>query len=863
MNITQKLPEFSTLYSEKNLKDWRLPAFAEMDPAEGIFRQPYIKWSSLPKKMNDNQEVDLYFVCADVLEIDADVNISTGTFLFARRIVLKNQAKLLVHHEYKLTSLLIVTNQITDGNGDDVKLPLVQISSEGDQHPTEIYVNSVEQDLTVFEISQGENILKRYPVSEIDPAYLLQGQPLRMFLQSELHLGILLMNKYQLESIHQFDFVGAVAASNPETQIMAGEARALAVMLRSTQAISKNALLVPLLDYTIYAASAASALSVLEMRQYQYSRLLDNANNLEQWQENAELMFNVGDEEKNLTRELLLKAEKTCRQMEEARAIAARQVAAIQVSLIYKRGDFEYGVEMRKEDLIKKDIFEIILGGVKILGEIGTLVATGPAAIGDLAKTAGNTAASLIKVGASIAESAINGIRPYSPANFNLEEGELQDMQEIIDGKSPKPAPVLPEPNVDDIINGFKTVDGKALKAAEKARSKAVATQKEKTDQFISSVKNVAGAGKEIADAAIDIANVIKQAAEMEAASQQALLAINKEVDKSFSDIAPRGLDMVTGGSQEWDKLSLLVKKFFNEVPNDVGGKVAFEQEYDRLIIGAQAMCQARLALAKANSDLAEAMIRYNSAEKTTKLYKDRLVTLKENVTTDKSLQQLAFNKILDAKRTVYLYMEAYRRAFIYFTLHPEKAPALPDLSSSYDSITVAVKNISNARLGDEAIGNAPKNMNKIKYRIDGDMLTEEFRQKGVLQFKIEPNDQLFDGHCRIRINEMEVYLEGYKGESTFIIALTNNGVYSDLDFGGLKRNFVMAKYKSLTSHDPKDPSSGFSGSDADRFKDEFSSRTPFSTWTIVFSNANKGPMDLSQVSAVIVVYSGVYSDTP
>ena len=75
-----------------------------------------------------------------------------------------------------------------------------------------------------------------------------------------------------------------------------------------------------------------------------------------------------------------------------------------------------------------------------------------------------------------------------------------------------------------------------------------------------------AGEGaKKIFDAAMNIVAIAEKARKMEATSREILDTADQAIKKGFASSVLEGLDVVTGGQQEWDALEVEVKYIFEK----------------------------------------------------------------------------------------------------------------------------------------------------------------------------------------------------------------------------------------------------------------------------------------------------------
>lgn len=843
---TNTTTQWPTLYSDTNVKKWGLPCHKDISPQKGIFQSLYLKWSDLPEFTENDGEVDLYYICCDVLDLDEIVDVITGTFIFARRIQVGKECGFILQESDFPSPFLCVTQEIVDKTtGKPIKLPITAVIGDGTvQKNFDFAANQHQQLVSVFEWEEGALSNKTYLSSALDPGYLIEGEPIRIYLRTIFQLATLLFADNPEISLRQLDYVAALAEASDETRSVCGEARSLATTLRSILAAPKNALLVPQLDHNVYADKAKACFDLLKLRQANWDAMQNNINNTEKWLESAKDSLHINKSEQNLNNLLFQQARDTRQQVLNARTIAARQIVASQIELIWKQEEFVAGVKNWEIDEKIKAVFNLVSGVVKILSQIPSIVATGPSLA---VMPAIQTATSLASLGAKALEAVGSKLKP-NPYGF-LEDLDLGNLLDDDDDNDDGGGDL----NEDD----FQNVSSDELDKLA-AKQKAIDGEREKAqNELVSAVKGVVEGGKEVADAVMRIMDVANQADQMERGSQQALLTTNTSVSTVFSSNSVQGIDVVSGGSQEWDNLSLALDNFFKKVPDAIPEKGPYQMELQRLIITGKVYSEARLALAKANAQLAEMLMRKETADKSVKIYEDRVEKLGSEIIKDTTILQLSYGKILDSKRSIYLAMEAYRRAFIYYTLVKDKeAPELPKLTDSVDQFALTVSKISGKLLDVTSLSKEPGGISPT-YTIPIENLDSSLKENGVFSYTFKLENPAFDKTYRIRLNNIQVFLEGLETKEEVIVSIVSSGGFNDKTADNGVRQFVSQPVRRLFKYDGKTHRPTMTGGIVPRYVNDFFKPTPFSTWTIEITGRENKKFDLSNVTGVKFSFIG------
>jgi len=374
-----------------------------------------------------------------------------------------------------------------------------------------------------------------------------------------------------------------------------------------------------------------------------------------------------------------------------------------------------------------------------------------------------------------------------------------------------------------------------------------------------------AGAGaKGIFDAAMNIAAIAARARAMEQSSQLVLKKIGTTVDKAFSSNILRGLDTVTGGQQEWETLAVTIEDTFDRFQDgllkSIDGGSDYRLAFRRLVICGRSLSQARLAVAKANLQLAELMLRRQAAERSVQIAQTRLEEIEDKAAAAETLAQFVFNTTLDSKRSVYLAMEAYQRAFRYFTLSDD-APPLPRITDTVDAFSKAVADISTKVLARERLSPAPQTMLERIFELTAPEILTDLKSNGSTSWTLATSDSAFRGFGRVRVDRVRVLADGIKPGAEVEIRIRTSGVYEDKIPKGNVRMFVSEPLSKTFVYrgDWKGGDVGIQidGDVARRYQDDFFSPTPFTTWTLSINGRGGSKIDLSALTGLKFYFRG------
>lgn len=840
MKSLNALEDWSILYAPKQLKEWQLPEVGRTQAAkqksleDGIFRELFLSWRDLPQKTPSGHDTPLWFLCCDVLDISKDIMIETTALVFARRIEVAEGAAIVCDRtEGNSPDIVIFAQEVVDkATGQPAALNLVTIGDDEVMHHGAFQPDPAQLGASGFVWSAQAETPESMSAAELEAAYFYEGEPLRLALTSLFQVATLLSTEKPALSISQFRWIASLAQASAETRDLAAQASAMAITMASIQAANGSALLVPQLDLDIYAERAAAFMTLLQQRSDQWdefqSRLLVGQN----WSNAAKDAIATRQNEKDLIDKLLAQAENTRTQAVYARDIAAKQIVTEKALVTERKIDFDFGIAAWKKDKTIDASVKLVLGVVKIFSQIPAIVAAGPQM----------AVMPAVEGAAGLAEVALNvGSQIMSSGTKLPKEIEMQTLGPY--GKA------VAKPKVDR-----EKQAALITKETQKERKQAQASL---TEGF----KTAGGGGKEVFDAAMSIVNIAQTAEQMEQQSRALLDSVSDSTATAFATYEVQGLDVVTGGEQEWDSLLLAIENTFEQISvlSEVSGGTAYRLEIRRLVIYGKALSQARLAMAQANAQLAEMKWRRIAAENAIAIAKNRLKQLADQTAFDEMFAQLIFGRLLDAKRSIYLAMEAYRRAFQYFALVDEaQSLQLPRITASVDEFDLAIAKISGKELKLQALSQQPQSM-KRNVVVDSPDLLEQLKSKGLVTWELEPDNSAFNSFGRVRFNVVRVFAEGLTTAADIKVEMATSGLYTDKVPGGSTRRFASKAMRRnfVYTNQGEALKILFDGDIAPRYEDDFFAPTPFTIWTLKIESQAGQPIDLSSVTKIRMEFQG------
>jgi hypothetical protein len=825
--------DFAKLYSAATVKAWRLPAAASADLANGSFRGLRLVWHDLPADEAGPLSAALRFVCCDVLVLDKNATIDRPTFVFARRIELRGDAGFVLDRTSQpdIDLTLFAQSVVDQKAGAPAVLSVTVVRETGGTAslaPDYSFKTDPDAGATGMVWQPGASAACAMAAKDIDPGHLSIGEPLWLALMTTFQVATLLSTQSPELSIAQLRWVASLGQAGSTTRDLADQANATAGTLQAAQAAGPNTVLVPRLDAMIYASASKELLTVLKVRERKWDGLLERMHNDKNWAADASVMLAETLNQDNLILKLEEQASQTRTQTMQALAVAIGQVVYARMQIRVREIEFQSGIERWKEKKILSEIFNILTGIVQLLAQIPAIVTVGPElAVLPAAEFIGSVGEYIVSRAKAIGTDP--GDYMDIPSLFGVEE----DVVPVVVGSKPTKA---------EIAHAKKLKDMQA--------------------DLVKGLKDAGAAGKAIYDSAMQILSITSTAERLQRTSQAIYGSIDGAVGSAFSSTELQGIDVVTGGEQAWETLRVNIEDVFDHFKDgllkEIDGGMEYRLEFRRLIVCGMALSQARLAVAKANMQLAEMKLRRAAGEKSVAIVRDRAKQLGQQIGDTETLALFVFNTVIDAKRSVYLAMEAYGRAFRYFTLSkPAGIPKLPVITASVDEFGEAVAKISGRLLIGSILKPIPQTMKQVEISLNEPDMLRQLQRIGYTCWTLDPSHPAFNGFFRIRTDRVRVFAEGIAEPGDIDVELRTSGVYADKFPHGEGVRFVSEPSYYKFRYNGEKRTIGMDTATARRYVDDFFIPTPFTVWTMKIARPNGEPVDLSGLTSLTVQFHG------
>ena len=774
------MPDLETFFSKSNLNGWGLREFAALT-IDGEARGVVLRWSELMasfQAMGPDSKDSVWRIYCDVLILDADITLTDELEIFARQIVIDEHRD--IEFVGAATRLRFIVKQVS---GPSVGATLATHFETAES--VDVFEN-VGSDpfspiMVVTITNDGSRHIEPWNAgSEIVDIYTTDfeyGEMLRLGTTTALQLATLIGDKETETAMDQLQWVAALADINPAARALAGQARSQLGWLIQRQ-LGTNT--VPPLDFQVYADGANAQKDILIARDAAYQTFANMEWTDGKWLEQGTLTVGLQSNEAVLATHLETNADDALKKSKEASLAAQKQLNVLRSAFSNAETDFEVGIKIWKRDQTVKASIELAVNIIKFGVEVGKL-----------ASAAGGGAAA---EGAGAKEGA----------------GEEQ-----IEGAGEEGAP----------------------KSSTKTKGKEKGGGTDKLKSIGSALGGVGSAGMNVVGSVQKVIQIGKTADQMEDMSKQTLSHVEGDMKTAFGGAQLSGLNVVTGGRQVWDYLRVHMDDIFDQnesTINDIGGGGAFRVALHNLLVGAQAMCSTRLAVAAARDAAADAKLRRKSAEAAVHLVENYTKQLHTDLILYRELRQMAFGRILDAKRAIYFELQNYMDAIRYFTLDPNFDAELPDITGTVDDFVLGCAKISGYELAIQSVSPTPQEMNGKTLTLE--VSNAERESETHLVFQIGLDEPKFERDARMRLDRMDLEFFDADGSAIVLdtIYLTSNGTYWDRYADGTPVQFTGTAWDKLIQYEADNTTSVSSGTYS-RFGDLIFKPTPYTIWTVRF----------------------------
>jgi len=490
---------WANIYGTGTNQNQGIPMSSNYDTNRGNFRDFSINYNDLLNKSGVANCPVLSIYC-DTLQIDNDITVQAGLFIFARRVVAPNGTTILLSRlSGNYVPFTILSQEVVDAN-DNPSTINVSAANDASAVTTATFAASGQECGLSWPMENAN--ASPFLVSNLDLTQFSYGQPLQLSLMSIFSLASVVFTTSNDAAIKQLQWICNLGRFGNDTMLLAAQAKSFCSTLVAKQSLSDGAILVPSLDLSVYNNKAKATLDFLQSQQTAYNNVLAQINNEKQWSANAQAMVQVSNIESTLYTSLQNQAQQTYDQAQYARMLAGQEIVIENNELFGLKIKFDRGVETWKAEKQKEEALKIVTGVVQILEQIPAIVAAGPEmAVLPALQTAGALAASATNISSAIASkiSANPTSAKRKPIYGGTEPGDIE-MTEINPGATSSSTATTPT----------------STPAAKPSATDADKEKAEKTQEsLIAAAKNIGEGASTIVDSAMKIYAISRTAEEL------------------------------------------------------------------------------------------------------------------------------------------------------------------------------------------------------------------------------------------------------------------------------------------------------------------------------------------------------------
>ena len=797
------------LYTPATIHGWGLLADSALNE-NGEARGLALRWSKLQRDFQGlapDPEDQVWHVCCDVFILDADYVVPNDLVLVAREVRIEGAARLVLAEG--VDDARVITSALSR-DGKPASLDVVYGTAEA------VPVALPQSDAVARVLSLDAN--GRLAPSAWEPGTdtanwltdaLDDGGIIRLGVGTLFQVATLVEDDEPDLAMAQIAWVAALAEISPASQTMAAQARS---QLGRIANIRQGLVVVPPLDFAVYTAAAADALKVLEARNEVYQTWVGMSWQDSKWLDLARQTVALKEGEADLSEQMEKRRAADLKKVRSARDAAATQLIALRQDFFAKTNDFKAGVKIWERDETIKASIELAVNIIKLGVEVGKLAAAGGA---------GGAGA-----GASAAEGA-EGAEIEGAGEAEQIEGEGEG------------------------IEGATGETGETGGTDAVAKEGAKGSKVEGIKKLAGSLGGVGEAGVAVAGSVQKIIQIGKTADALQDMSENTLASVNAGLGKTFTVAPLKGLDVITGGAQVWKTLTVAMDDIFKlneKLINEIPGGPAFRVSFRKLVVGAEAFCNARLAVAAAANDLAEAKLREHWAERAVEIVKVTEQNLEADQTLLDQLKQAAFDQMLISKRAVFMELEKFQAAIRYYTLMDE-GPDIPRITSTVVQFTKGVSQVTGYKYALEQI-DRPGHMHDVTVRLPVTAANRAADGSYVVQVGLDHPD--LKHYARVRIDSADIGVFAADGSRVDpeTVRMESSGTYRDRNSEHKEFLFTGNPWDHTLVYD-EEGNSDLEAGTYSRFEQKVFKPTPFTTWIFHIRGA-RVPDDIARIELTL-----------
>ncbi|KAJ8463725.1 hypothetical protein ONZ45_g17482 [Pleurotus djamor] len=325
----------------------------------------------------------------------------------------------------------------------------------------------------------------------------------------------------------------------------------------------------------------------------------------------------------------------------------------------------------------------------------------------------------------------------------------------------------------------------------------------------------------------------------------------NPEVDAPDADTSTNFIGLLASWDVYLDELDSSMKFPISE---GISGAEEYRLASRKMAILGKALLLSKMAAISQGQELARTLMQLYVNEKQQERLADWITKLETSNEAYLQAQVLLFNRLLDVRGWIYIYLQSYIDSYRYWALTPSTVqPSMVETVPQFekDHATLAIEVVQAYTHFDPS----PQDFHRVfNWGVGRSFLTEDvlesLKATSTASFSITPEH--LPGYTRVRVKTIRLYLKDIDGtdEEPVRIEITNDGTYHDITppKGGSKSeylNFYSEPLRRAFQYTSEGRPPVIDGDVA--FPAKYFLPTPFTKWTVTV----KSDFDPAQLSGL------------
>jgi hypothetical protein len=405
----------------------------------------------------------------------------------------------------------------------------------------------------------------------------------------------------------------------------------------------------------------------------------------------------------------------------------------------------------------------------------------------------------------------------------------------------------------------------------------------EDMEEIAEEASEIAKLAREIADQMKKIKKIIEGLKKIYEFSQSMVELANKRAGDNSMVAAIQGMDLDTGGIDlsaidEWEIYRLKADTALKE-PIKAGIQYAadYKAALDTLVIYAQSLAAAQLAVIRAGQEYARVLLQQQLAQQQQQRLQGYVDSLKVGEAPIVGMMQQFYQRYLDSKSDLLTALEFYRASYFYWAL--TGSAVRPKVIDPVNKIDTGMKDLTAITLDTqkalETFDPPPTKMTDKQWTITRTKTIAAFRKNKSASWVLKLHDDAFLDLDRIRITTVRVWLEGAKiaPDKTIMVRISTSGSYRDR-LNDTKYQFTAKPLQRVFEYHVESAGLGkpnpdwrfdngdlgyieIDGSVDTEVSYAYFQPTPFTEWTVEILKGENPGLDLSGVSKITMQFQG------